>query len=72
MFCLSESPPLNILFSIDTLIFFQIRKPMIEKQRRERMNQSISQLKVLIASTIKQSVCKLNLLTGLFHFLLDF
>ena len=63
MFCLSESPPLNILFSIDTLIFFQIRKPMIEKQRRERMNQSISQLKVLIASTIKQSVCKRNWLT---------
>jgi len=33
---------------------------MVEKQRREKINQSIAQLKVLITSTIKQLVCKRN------------
>ena len=31
-------------------------KPLIEKQRRERMNASIDQLKMLIADTIKHQV----------------
>ena len=59
-----RSPSPLLLFSIPW--FFQIRKPMVERQRRKRMNQSISQLKVLIASTIKQSVRKPSILTVLY------
>ncbi|XP_053380083.1 enhancer of split m3 protein-like [Mercenaria mercenaria] len=39
----------------DMSYFRKIRKPMVEKKRRERMNTSISQLKSLIAQTIKQN-----------------
>ena len=36
--------------------FFQIRKPLVEKRRRDRMNASLEQLKSLLAVNIKQTV----------------
>ncbi|XP_045162079.2 transcription factor HES-2-like [Mercenaria mercenaria] len=38
----------------------KIRKPLVEKKRRERMNQSISQLKSLIAQTIQQNTAPMT------------
>ncbi|XP_060600945.1 enhancer of split mgamma protein-like [Ruditapes philippinarum] len=38
----------------------KIRKPMIEKKRRERMNKSISHLKSLIAHTIQQNTAPMT------------
>ncbi|KAL4236624.1 Transcription factor [Mactra antiquata] len=38
----------------------KIRKPMIEKKRRDRMNQSIEMLKTLISDTIKQQTAPLT------------
>ncbi|XP_060600948.1 enhancer of split mgamma protein-like [Ruditapes philippinarum] len=38
----------------------KIRKPMIEKKRRERMNKSISHLKSLIAQTIHQNTAPMT------------
>ena len=35
---------------------FQIRKPLVEKRRRDRMNASLEQLKSLLAVNIKQTV----------------
>ncbi|KAH3785702.1 hypothetical protein DPMN_163799 [Dreissena polymorpha] len=37
-------------------LFSQIRKPLVEKQRRERMNHSIDKLKRLIADTVREQV----------------
>ena len=36
--------------------FLQIRKPLVEKRRRDRMNNSLTQLKSLLAVTVKHSV----------------
>ncbi|XP_052256476.1 enhancer of split mgamma protein-like [Dreissena polymorpha] len=38
----------------------KIRKPLVEKQRRERMNKSIDQLKLLIADTIKEQAAPMT------------
>ena len=44
-----------LLFSL-TIYFIQIRKPLVEKKRRDRMNNSLAQLKSLLAVNIKQNV----------------
>ncbi|XP_045162080.2 enhancer of split mgamma protein-like [Mercenaria mercenaria] len=44
----------------DTSYIRKIWKPMVEKKRRERMNQSISQLKSLIAQTIQQNTAPMT------------
>ena len=43
-------------YSILWCFVFQIRKPMVEKRRRDRMNNSLEQLKSLLAVNIKQTV----------------
>ena len=35
---------------------FKVRKPLIEKKRRDRINSSLSQLKELLAKSTKQNV----------------
>ena len=37
-------------------LHFQIRKPLVEKRRRDRMNNSLEQLKSLLAVNIIQTV----------------
>ncbi|KAL4226366.1 oxysterol-binding protein hes1 [Mactra antiquata] len=44
----------------DSTYLRKVRKPMVEKKRRERMNHSISQLKNLIAKTIKQHIAPMT------------
>ncbi|XP_052224912.1 protein deadpan-like [Dreissena polymorpha] len=47
--------------SEDSSYLRKIRKPLVEKQRRERMNHSIDQLKRLIADTIREQADILDL-----------
>ncbi len=52
--------PLECLLTIRSLTkpltFFQMRKPVVEKMRRDRINRCIEQLKVLLKAEIKASL----------------
>ena len=40
----------------DALYFFQIKKPLIEKQRRKRINDSLHELKRLVLEALNRDV----------------
>ena len=45
-----------VVYIVAIFFHFQIRKPLVEKRRRDRMNNSLEQLKSLLAVNIKQTV----------------
>ena len=40
-------------------VILQIKKPLIERKRRERINNCLSQLKSILLDNIKHNVCTL-------------
>ena len=44
------------LYVVSALVFVQIKKPLIERRRRERINDSLNQLKNLVLEATNKDV----------------
>ena len=61
-FDFSTLAQLNLLniFLKTYFILFQIKKPIIERRRRERINESLTELKTLLLEAMERDVSILN------------